>query len=189
MGYRHGPVHPDDLAGQVSDRWLGGLSNGISAAERQMLVDSWLADIQRRGAKIHSVSRINGVLSLSLQGKARFRYSVWIDIDDQHIIIELDRPEWKWAKRERYPLRAGNLRLLAKRICPLPEGQAMVSLDLLVRLSQLCGAYRQLLPETDRNEHSQFPPTTISKLESELRNYLIPDGHRLANGPDDSSLG
>jgi hypothetical protein len=188
MGHRDSPVRRDDLTGPVSERWPVGFPDGISAGVGQKLVGNWLADIQRRGAKVYSVARTNGVLHLSLQGKARFQYSVQIDLDSQQIIIELDRPEWKWAKRERYLLSAGNLRLLAKRICPLPEGHAMVTVDLLSRLLLLCGAYRRLLPEPDREHHSQFTPKTISELESELRKYLVLDerqktGNRLLPVP------
>lgn len=176
MGHRYTLVRQDDFTEPVSGLWPVGLPDAISAGGRQKLVDSWLADIQRRGAKLYSVGRTRAVLYLSLQGKARFQYSIQIDLDAQHIVIELQRPEWKWFKRERYFLSVGNLRLLAKRICPLPEGQAVVTVDLLAQLLQLCGAYRHLLPETDRDHHSEFSPKTISKLESELRKYLAPDG-------------
>jgi hypothetical protein len=176
MGHRHSPVRRADLTGQPSKSWPVGLPDGISAGARQKLVDNWLADIQRRGAKVYSVTKTKGTLHLFLQGKARFQYTVQIDLDGQYIDIELDRPEWKWTKRETYLLRPENLRLLGKRICPLPEGHAMVTVDLLARLLVLCGAYRQLLPETDRNHDSQFSPKAISKLESELRKYLVPEG-------------
>jgi hypothetical protein len=176
MGHRHSPVRRDDLTGQASEGWPVRLPNGISASARQKLVDNWLADIQRRGAKVHSVIKTSGTLHLFLQGKARFEYTVQIDLDNQNIVIELDRPDWKWAKRETYLLSPENLRLLGKRICPLPEGHARVTVDLLGRLLLLCGAYRQLLPETERNHDSPFSPKAISRLESELRKYLVPGG-------------
>jgi hypothetical protein len=181
MGHQHSPVRREDSTGQVSEYWSAGLPQGIPTSAQPALVDSWLADIQRRGAKIYSVARTRALLYLSLQGKARFQYSVQIDLDSQHIVIEVDRPEWKWAKRERYRLSPGNLRLLAKRICPLPEGHATVTVDLLTRLLQLCGAYRHLLPGSDRDRHGEFSPEAMSKLESDLRRYLIPDGRQKAD--------
>ena len=100
------------------------LLDGISATARQRLIDNWLADVRRRGAKLYSVKRGRAILYLSVQGKDRLRYSVKIDLDNQDIRIELNRSGWKWIKCERYLLDPGSLRLLAKRICPLPEGQA-----------------------------------------------------------------
>src|ERR1700740_2728136 len=110
--------------GQVCERWQVELLDGTSAAARQRLIDNWLADVRRRGAKLYSVKRGRAILYLSVQGKDRLRYSVKIDLDNQDIRIELNRPEWKWIKCERYLLDPCSLRVLAKRICPVADGRA-----------------------------------------------------------------
>ncbi|PWT82795.1 MAG: hypothetical protein C5B58_07575, partial [Acidobacteria bacterium] len=96
----------------------------------------------------------------------------------QDIRIELNRSEWKWVKCERYLLDTGSLRLLAKSICPLPEGQAAVAADLLARLLLLFDAYRRLLHEQELEQHTQVSAESIWKMESELRQYLTPEEQR-----------
>jgi hypothetical protein len=93
------------------------------------------------------------------------------------------KSEWKWVKCERYLLNPGSLRLLAKRICPLPEGQAAVAADLLARLLLLCDAYRRLLHEQELEHHTQVSTESIWKMESELRQYLIPEEQRRTDNP------
>jgi hypothetical protein len=159
------------------------LFDSTSAAARQRLIDNWLADVRRRGAKLYSVKRSRAVLHLSVQGKDRLRYSVKIDLNNQDIRIELNRSEWKWVKCERYLLDPGSLRLLAKRICPLPEGQAAVTADLLARLLLLCDAYRRLLHEQELEPHTQVSTESVWKMESELRQYLIPEEQRRTDNP------
>jgi hypothetical protein len=171
------------LIGQVCERWQVELLESTSAAAPERLIDNWLADVRRRGAKLYSVKRSRAVLYLSVQGKDRLRYSVKIDLHNQDIRIELNRSEWKWVKCERYLLDPGSLRLLAKRICPLPEGKAAVAADLLARLLLLCDAYRQLLHEQELEHYTRVSAESIWKMESELRQYLIPEEQRRTDNP------
>ena len=162
----------DDLTVEVRERWSAVFPDSLST--RQRLIDIWLMDVRRRGAKLYSVHRSRAAFYLSVQGKDRLRYKVKIDLDSQDIRIELNRSEWRRVKCERYLLSPGSLRLLAKRICPLPEGQAVVTVDLLTRMSLLCDAYRRWLQEHDSGHYAKASTESIGKIQSQLQQYLIP---------------
>jgi hypothetical protein len=154
-----------------------------SEASLQTVVDNWLTDIRRRGAEPYAINQANGILYLSLQGKGRLRYSVQIDFDAQELRTEINRPDWKWVKREAFLLNTGSLRLLAKRICPLPEGQAIIPVYLLVRLSILCHAYQRLLEDYDREHHISTSTDTVRQIESELSQHLTPEEQQRTDNP------
>jgi hypothetical protein len=151
------------------------LLDSNSIVTRQRLVENWLTDLRRRGAKLHSVHRSRVVLNLSFEGRDQSRYKIKIDLESQDIRIELNRPKWKWVKCERYLLSPGSLRLLAKRTCPVPEGRAVVTVDFLGRVSLLCDAHRRLLRERDPESYTQASIESICRMQSELRPYLIPE--------------
>jgi len=154
-----------------------------SAIAWQRLVQNWVTDVQRRGARLDSLKRSKGVLHLSLQGKDRFRYSLQIDFRNRLLRIELNRPEWKWVKRETLLLNAGSLRYLAKRMCPLAERHAVVPVRLLVRLSILCHAYRRLLQDYDQEHHSHSSRETVRQMEVDLRQYLTVEEQQSLDRP------
>ena len=154
-----------------------------SATALRTVIDNWLTDVQRRGAELYAMSQGNGILYFSFQGKDRLRYSVRVDLDAQELTIEINRPEWKWVKREAFLLNAGSLRLLAKRMCPLPEGQAVIPVYLLVRLSILCHAYQRLLQDYDREHHIHTATNTVRQIESELCQHLTPEEQQRTDNP------
>jgi hypothetical protein len=147
------------------------------------VVDNWLTDVRRRGAELYAVNQGNGILYLSLQGKDRLQYSVQIDFDAQELRIEIDRSDWKAEKREAFLLNAGSLRLLAKRMCPLPEGQAAIPVYLLVRLSILCHAYQRLVEDYDQEHHICTSTNTVLQIESELCQHLTPEEQQRTDNP------
>jgi hypothetical protein len=111
-----------------------------NSATLKTLVDNWLTDVQRRGAELYAENRGNGALYLSFQGKDQLRFTVKIDFDVQEMTVQINSPEWKSVKRETFLLNAESLRLLAKRMCPVREGRAVISVYLLARLAILCHA-------------------------------------------------
>jgi hypothetical protein len=149
----------------------------------QTVVDNWLTDIRRRGAELYSMNQGNGILYLSLQGKDRLQYNVQIDFDAQELSIEINRSDWKWVKHEVILLNTESLRLLAKRMCPLPEGQAVIPVYLLVRLSILCHAFQRLLEDYDREHHIRASTNTVLQIESELCQHLTPEEQQRTDNP------
>jgi len=87
------------------------------------------------------------------------------------------------VKREAFLLNAGSLRLLANRMCPLPEGQAVIPVYLLVRLSILCHAYQRLLEDYDREHHIRTSNNTVLEIESELCQHLTPEEQQRTDNP------
>jgi hypothetical protein len=149
-----------------------GYDSHKSQTDIQLFVDSWLVDIQRRGAKLCEMKQQNGTLYLSCDGKGRFRYSVKIDFDTQRLHVEFDRPEWRFVKREVFLLNAVNLHLLAKRICPIAEGQAMIPVRLLVQLSIICWAYQSLAQKSNQALPVDSSINQVAHIQSELRRRL-----------------
>ena len=147
------------------------------------IVDNWLTDVRRRGAELYAMNQGNGILYLSLQGNERLQYGVQINFDAQELRIEINRSDWKWVKREAFLLNAESLRLLANRMCPLPEGQAVISVYLLVRLSILCHAYQRLVEDYDREHHIRTSNNTVLEIESELCQHLTPEEQQRTDNP------
>jgi hypothetical protein len=147
------------------------------------LVDNWLTDVQRRGAELYAENRVNDDLYLSFQGKDQLRFSVKIDFDIQEMTVQINSPAWKSAQREAFLLNAESLRLLAKRMCPVQEGQAVISVYLLARLAILCHAYQRLLEDYDREHHIHTSTNTVLQIESELRQSLTPEEQQRTDNP------
>jgi hypothetical protein len=147
------------------------------------LVDNWLTDVQRRGAELYAENRAEEDLYLSFQGKDQIRYSVKIDFDGQEIKVQIHTPDQSKASREDFLLTAESLRLLAKRMCPLPEGKAAISIYLLARLAILCHAYQRLIDEYDREHHIHTTTNTVQEIEAELRQSLTPEEQQRTENP------
>jgi hypothetical protein len=156
------------------------MSNSVAL---KTLVENWLTDVQRRGADLYAENRANGVLYLSFQGKDHLRFSLKIDFDVQEITVQINSPGWNSVKREAFLLNAESLRLLAKKICPVREGQAVVSVYLLARLAILCHAYQRLLGDYDREHHISTSTNIVLEIESELRQCLTPEEQQRTDNP------
>jgi hypothetical protein len=149
----------------------------------ETLVDNWLSDVQRRGGELYAENRGNGVLYLSFQGKDMLRFSVKIDFDVQELAVQINSPEWTSVKRETFLLSSESLNSVAKRMCPLPEGQAIISVRLLARLAILCHAYQRLVQDYDREHHIHTSTNTVQQIESDLRQSLTPEEQQRTDNP------
>jgi hypothetical protein len=154
-----------------------------SAAALKTLVDNWLTNVQRRGAVLYAENRANEVLYLSFQGKDQLRFSVKIDFDVQEITVQINSPGWNSVKREAFLLNVESLRLLAKRMCPVQEGRAVISVYLLAQLAILCHAYQRLLEDYDREHHIHTSTNTVQEIEAELRQSLTPEEQQRTDNP------
>jgi hypothetical protein len=154
-----------------------------SAAALKTLVDNWLTNVQRRGAVLYAENRANEVLYLSFQGKDQLRFSVKIDFDVQEITVQINSPGWNFVKREAFLLNVESLRLLAKRMCPVQEGRAVISVYLLAQLAILCHAYQRLLEDYDREHHIHTSTNTVQEIEAELRQSLTPEEQQRTDNP------
>ena len=152
-----------------------------NTAALKALVENWVMDVQRRGAELYAENQSEEVIYFSFEGKDQLRFSLRIDFDLQELSVQINSPELPSTKREDLLLNPENLRVLAKRMCPLPEGKAMISVYLLARLAILCHAYQRLLAEYDREHHMHTSTNTVQEIEAELRQCLTP-GRATKNG-------
>lgn len=154
-----------------------------NTAAMKTLVENWLMDVQRRGAELYAENEAEEVLYFSFQGKDQLRYSLRIDFDLQELSVQINSPELPVTKREVLLLNQENLRVLAKRMCPVPEGKAMISIYLLARLAILCHAYQRLLAEYDREHQIHTSTNTVREIEEELRQCLTPEEQQRTENP------
>jgi hypothetical protein len=154
-----------------------------TTASLKTLVDNWLTDVRRRGAELYAENLADEVLYLSFEGKHQQRFTVRIDFVGQEIMVHINSPELSSAKREVFILNGESLRTLAKQMCPLPEGQAIISVYLLARLAIMCHAYQRLLSEYDREHHIHTSTNTVQEIEAELRQCLTPEEQQRTENP------
>jgi hypothetical protein len=154
-----------------------------NTAAMKTLVENWVMDVQRRGAELYAENEAENVLYFSFQGKDQLRFSLRIDFDLQELSVHINSPELPVTKREVLLLNQENLRVLAKRMCPVPEGKAMISIYLLARLAILCHAYQRLLAEYDREHQIHTSTNTVQEIEAELRQCLTPEEQQRTENP------
>jgi hypothetical protein len=154
-----------------------------NTAALKTLVENWLVDVQRRGAELYAENEAEDVLYFSFQGKDQLRFSLRMDFDLQELTVQINSPELPATTREVLLLNQENLRVLAKRMCPVPEGKAMIPVYLLARLAILCHAYQRLLAEYDREHHIHTSTNTVQEIEAELRQCLTPEEQQRTENP------
>ena len=68
-------------------------------------------------------------------------------------------------------------------MCPVKEGQVVISVYLLARLAILCHAYQRLLDDYDREHRIHTSTSTVQQVESELRQSLTPEEQQRTDNP------
>jgi hypothetical protein len=154
-----------------------------NTAALKTLVENWLMDVQRRGAELYAENEAEDVLYFSFEGKDQLRFSLRMDFDLQELTVQINSPELPGTTREVLLLNQENLRVLAKRMCSVPEGKAMIPVYLLARLAILCHAYQRLLAEYDREHHIHTSTNTVQEIEAELRQCLTPEEQQRTENP------
>ena len=141
----------------------------------ESLVDNWLKDVQRRGMELYAINRGNNALYLSFERKDRLRFSIEVDFTVENVKVEITGPQWSHIERKAFLLNGENLRSLAKRMCPVGEGKAIIPVHLLAQLSIICHAYQRLLEDYDREHCIHTTADTVKEIDSELGKYLTSD--------------
>jgi hypothetical protein len=107
----------------------------------------------------------------------------WKWISRPNVKMEITGPQWSHIERKSFLLNEENLRSLAKRMCPVGEGQAIIPVHLLVQLSIVCHAYQRFLEDYDREHGIHTTTDTIRKIDSELGKYLTADEQKRTDNP------
>src|SRR5271165_5725289 len=134
-------------------------------------------DLTRNGGLFVSsfLERFLDRSDLSFERKDRLRFSIEGDFTVENVKVEITGPQWSHIERKAFLLNGENLRSLAKRMCPVGEGQAIIPVHLLAQLSIVCHAYQRLLEDYDREHRIHTTTDTVKQIDSELGKYLTSD--------------
>lgn len=154
-----------------------------SAETLRTIVDNWLTDVRRRGVELYASNQGDEVHYFSFEGKDHVRFSVEIDYAVQDIAVQILDPKTAGVEREELALNAENLRSLARRMCLVKEGQAVIPVYLLAQLAILCHAYERLVHDYDREHGFHTSTETIAEIEAELREFLTPEEQKRTDNP------
>lgn len=145
-------------------------------------VDAWLTDVQRRGAQLYARNESGDVQYLSFEGRSHVCFHVDLDYTLSEIKLQIADPARSVTTRETIGFTEHNLRALAKRMAPLMEGDACISVSLLVRLTSLCRAYQYLVADFDKARHIHTSTQTVQAIQKDL-DALLTTEERQAGEP------
>jgi len=149
----------------------------------RLLVDNWLPDVKRRGAELYASNEGDQVQYFSFEGKDHFRFSVEIDYAIQEIKVQITDPKTGGIEIEILALTAKNLDSLARLMCSVKEGEAIVPVYLLAQLAVICHGYERLVQELDQLHGIQTTTGSVAAIEAELRSFLTPEEQKRTDNP------
>jgi hypothetical protein len=149
----------------------------------RFIVDNWLTDVKRRGADLYATNEGDGVQYFSFEGKNHFRFSVEIDYALQEIAVQITDPTTGGMEVENLALTANNLDALARLMCSVKEGEAVVPVYLLAQLAVICHGYQRLVQELDKVHGIETTTGSVTDIEADLRRFLTPEEQKRTNNP------
>jgi hypothetical protein len=147
------------------------------------IVDNWLTDVKRRGAELYATNEGDEVQYFSFEGKNHFRYSLKIDYALQEISVQITDPTTGGMEVENLGLTAKNLDALARLMCSVKEGEAIVPVYLLAQLAVICHGYQRLVQELDQVHGIETTTGSVSEIEIDLRRFLTPEEQKRTDNP------
>jgi hypothetical protein len=149
----------------------------------RLIVDNWLTDVKRRGADLYAANEGDEVQYFSFEGKNHFRFSLEIDYALQEIAVQITDPTTGGMEVENLTLTAKNLDALARLMCSVKEGEAVVPVYLLAQLAVICHGYQRLVQELDQVHGIQTTTGSVTEIEADLRRFLTPEEQKRTNNP------
>jgi hypothetical protein len=149
----------------------------------RLMVDNWVTDVKRRGADLYASNEGDEVQYFSFEGKDQFRFSLEIDYAPQEISVQITDPKTGGIEYEKLGLTAKNLRSLARLMCSVKEGQAVVPVYLLAQLAVVCHGYQRLVQELDELHHIRTTTESVSEIEADLRHFLTAEEQKRTDNP------
>jgi hypothetical protein len=147
------------------------------------IVDNWLTDVKRRGAELYATNEGDEVQYFSFEGKNHFRYSLKIDYALQEIAVQITDPTSGGMEVENLGLTAKNLDALARLMCSVKEGEAIVPVYLLAQLAVICHGYQRLVQELDQVHGIETTTGSVTEIETDLRRFLTPEEQKRTDNP------
>jgi len=149
----------------------------------RLIVDNWLTDVKRRGAELYASNEGDQVQYFSFEGKDHFRFSIEIDYAIQEITVQITDPKTGGIEIEILALAAKNLDSLARLMCSVKEGEAVVPVYLLAQLAVICHGYERLIQELDQLHGIQTTTGSVAGIEADLRRFLTPEEQKRTDNP------
>ena len=149
----------------------------------RLLVENWLTDAQRRGAELYATNEGDEVRYFSFEGRDRFRFSIKIDFAVQDITLQIIDPKKSGVEIERLGLTSKNLEALARMMCSVKKGEAVVPVYLLAQLAVICHGYQRLIQELDQVHGIHTTTGSVADIEADLRRFLTPDEQKRTDNP------
>jgi hypothetical protein len=149
----------------------------------RFIVDNWLTDVKRRGADLYATNEGDEVQYFSFEGKNHFRFSLEIDYALQEIAVQITDPTTGGMEVENLALTAKNLDALARLMCSVKEGEAVVPVYLLAQLAVICHGYQRLVQELDALHRIRTTTGSVRDIEADLRRFLTPEEQKRTDNP------
>ena len=149
----------------------------------RLTVDNWLTDVKRRGAELYASNEGDQVQYFSFEGKDYFRFSIEIKYAIQEITVQITDPKTGGIEIEVLALTAKNLGSLARLMCSVKEGEAVVPVYLLAQLAVICHGYERLIQELDQLHGIQTTTGSVAGIEADLRRFLTPEEQKRTDNP------
>jgi len=149
----------------------------------RLTVSNWLTDVRRRGAELYATNEGDEVQYFSFEGKDHFRFSLEVDYALQEITVQITNPKTGNMEIEKLLLTAKNLGALARMMCNVKEGEAVVPVYLLAQLAVICHGYERLVQELDQLHGIQTTTGSVAGIEADLRRFLTPEEQKRTDNP------
>jgi hypothetical protein len=149
----------------------------------RLLVENWVTDVKRRGAELYATNEGDEVQYFSFEGRDQFRFSVEVDYAVREITLQITDPKSGRVDVERLALTAKNLDSIARLMCGVKEGEAVVPVYLLAQLAVICHGYQRLIQELDEVHGIHTTTESVSEIEADLRRFLTPDEQKRTDNP------
>jgi hypothetical protein len=154
-----------------------------SKESSRMIVDNWLTDVRRRGAELYASNEGDEVQYFSFEGKNHFRFSLEVDYSLQEIAVQITDPTTGGMEVENLALTDRNLEALARLMCSVKAGEAVVPVYLLAQLAVICHGYQRLVQELDELHGIETTTGSVSDIETDLRRFLTPEEQKRTDNP------
>jgi hypothetical protein len=149
----------------------------------RLLVENWITDVKRRGAELYATNEGDEVQYLSFEGRDQFRFSVEVDYAVRDITLQITDPKSGVVDVEQLALTAKNLESIARLMCSVKEGEAVVPVYLLAQLAVICHGYQRLIQELDKVHGIHTTTESVTEIEADLRRFLTPDEQKRTDNP------
>lgn len=149
----------------------------------RLLVENWLTDVQRRGAELYATNEGDEIRYFSFEGRDRFRFSIEIDFAVQEITLQITDPKKSGVEIEILALTSDNLEALARMMCSVKEGEAVIPVYLLAQLAVICHGYQRLIQELDEVHGIHTTTGSVADIEADLRRFLTPEEQKRTDNP------